>query len=168
MVDGYNKQNMKRFINIISILAVVVMAASSCSKENETPLKSVNQELVGDWHLSETTVEGTTLSNDVDVYLRIWADGKFELYQKSTGQMRYDAYSGNCWSEDGNILAGKYDNGKAWETKYIVTATSNSITLKSYDFLETQKYVKAEIPKEVTDNANRATKSSTDSSTPIL
>jgi hypothetical protein len=107
MVDGYNKQNMKRFINIISILAAVVIAGSSCSTEKETPLKSVNQELTGDWHLSETTVEGTTLSNDVDVYLRIWADGKFELYQKSTGQMRYDVYSGKCWSESGNILAGK-------------------------------------------------------------
>ena len=168
MVDGYNKQNMKRFINIISILAAVVIAGSSCSTEKETPLKSVNQELVGDWHLSETTVEGTILSNDVDVYLRISSNGRFELYQKSTDQMRYDAYSGNCWSEGKDLLAGKYDNGKDWGTRYIVKITSTGLVLRSYDYLETQKYVKAEIPENVIEDADRSTKSSAKSSTPIL
>lgn len=168
MVDGYNKQDMKRIKNIISILAAVVIAASSCTKEGETPLKTVNQELVGDWQLSETTVEDAVVSKEVDVYLRIYSNGNFELYQKGTDQIRYDVYTGNCWSENGNLLTGEYDNGTTWETRYIVTTTSNGFTLKSYDYLEEQKYVKAEIPKDVIDNANRSTKSSTKISTPIL
>ena len=168
MVDGYNKQDMKRIKNIISILAAVVIAASSCTKEGETPLKTVNQELVGDWQLSETTVEGAVVNKEVDVYLRIYSNGNFELYQKGTGQIRYDVYTGNCWSENGNLLTGEYDNGTTWETRYIVKSTSNGFTLKSYDYLEEQKYVKAEIPKDVIDNANRSTKSSTKISTPIL
>ena len=168
MVDGYNKQDMKRIKNIISILAAVVIAASSCTKEGETPLKTVNQELVGDWQLSETTVEGAVVSKEVDVYLRIYSNGNFELYQKGTDQIRYDVYTGNCWSENGNLLTGEYDNGTTWETRYIVTTTSNGFTLKSYDYLEEQKYVKAEIPNDVIDNANRSTKSSTNISTPIL
>ena len=169
MEDGYNNRNMKRLINIITGLAVMVMAAVSCSNQDmELPAKTVDPALVGEWHLAGMKADGEYIGQDTDVYLVISEYGSFELYQKTGSQeMRYDRYSGNCWTEDG-ILTGVYSDGKPWGSRYEYAKTFDGFLLKSYNLLEEQKYVKAVLPEEVRTNANPVGTRSAASGSPIL
>ena len=157
---------MKRALNIICGLAILVMAAS-CQKE--APIDSVDPTLVGEWHLTEATAEGTAIMAGIDIYLCINSDCTFELYQKSgTQSVRYDKFTGTCKTEDG-VLTGIYSNGKPWGGKYIFKVTADELLLKTTNLLEEQKYKKVQIPSDVKENANLAlTKAAGAESTPIL
>lgn len=160
---------MKKLINILTGLAVMVIAAVSCSKPDfDLPAKTVDQKLVGEWHLVGMKADGEYVGQDTDVYLAISEYGSFELYQKTGSQaVRYDRYTGNCWTEDG-ILTGVYSDGKPWGARYEYAKTIDGFTLKSYNLLEDQKYVKTVIPEEVRTNANPVGTKSAASGTPIL
>lgn len=158
---------MKKALNIICGLAILVMAAS-CQKEDPIA-DSVDTALVGEWQLKEATAEGTAIMAGIDVYLCINSDCTFELYQKSgTQSVRYDKYTGTCKTEDG-ILTGVYSNGKPWGGKYVFKVTADELLLKTTNLLEEQKYKKTLIPSEIKENANLAlTKAAGTESTPIL
>ena len=60
--------NMKKLINILTGLAVMVIAAVSCAKEDQgLSVKSVDSTLVGDWHLTDTKVEGEVVTDTPEV-----------------------------------------------------------------------------------------------------
>lgn len=158
---------MRRLINITFGFAAMILAAVSCTKDNELPLQAVETALVGEWHLQEAHTEGIAIDENLDIYLAINSDGIFELYQKSGSQsIRYDRYYGRCWSEDG-IITGKYSDGKPWGGKYEYTVNGDELILRSYNLLEVQKYVRVQIPDEIRTNANTITKAAV-SGSPIL
>ena len=167
MEDGSNRKTMKRFINIFTAFAVTICAVS-CNKSETDVQKHLAQELVGEWHLTEAAAEGVVITSDIDIYLAINSDCTFELYQTSGSQsVRYDKFTGICQSS-GDILYGEYNSGEPWASRYTFKIDEDILTLKSYNRLEEQKYVKAEIPADIKDNANVITKSAAATLAPIL
>ena len=157
---------MKRFTNILIGLAALVAVAASCKKEEVPPQQEIDSALVGEWQLVETKAEGTTVAEDMSIYLSIETNGAFELFQKSADQtVRYDRYTGTCTSKDG-IFTGVYSDGKELN-KWMYSFTSEGLVLQSYNLLEVQKYKKVEIPADVRENANSILTKS-DSNSPIL
>jgi hypothetical protein len=158
---------MRRLINIISGLAIIIMTAVSCEKIDDGK-PTIASKLVGEWHFIGMRADGAMLKPEIDIYLSINSDCTFELYQKSGSQnLRYDKYTGTCYT-DGNILTGVYSNGKPWGGKYIYAITMDGFTLKSYNLLEEQRYVKATISEDIKTNANLVTRSAGGFGTPIL
>ena len=159
--------NMKRFINILTGLAVMVIAAVSCAKEDlGLSVKSVDSTLVGDWHLTDTKVEGEVVTDTPEVYLSILADGRFELYQKSSSQLRYTLYTGICWSENG-LLKGEYSNSTSWAT-YTPYIIGTKLILKTYDLMEEMTFEKKSLSEAEKADADVWTKSSAIDYSPIL
>jgi hypothetical protein len=160
--------NMKKLINILTGLAVMVIAAVSCAKEDQgLSVKSVDSTLVGDWHLTDTKVEGEVVTETADVYLSIMADGKFELYQKYSSQLRYTLYTGTCWSENG-LLKGLYSDNTSWATSYIPYIIGTKLVLKTYDFMEEMTFEKKSLSEAEKADADVWTKSSAIDYSPIL
>ena len=159
---------MKKLINILTGLAVMVIAAVSCAKEDQgLSVKSVDSTLVGDWHLTDTKVEGEVVTETADVYLSIMADGKFELYQKYSSQLRYTLYTGTCWSENG-LLKGLYSDNTSWATSYIPYIIGTKLVLKTYDFMEEMTFEKKSLSEAEKADADVWTKSSAIDYSPIL
>ena len=159
---------MKKLINILTGLAVIVIAAVSCAKEDQgLSVKSVDSTLVGDWHLTDTKVEGEVVTETADVYLSIMADGKFELYQKYSSQLRYTLYTGTCWSENG-LLKGLYSDNTSWATSYIPYIIGTKLVLKTYDFMEEMTFEKKSLSEAEKADADVWTKSSAIDYSPIL
>ena len=159
---------MKKLINILTGLAVMVIAAVSCAKEDQgLSVKSVDSTLVGDWHLTATKVEGEVVTETADVYLSIMADGKFELYQKYSSQLRYTLYTGTCWSENG-LLKGLYSDNTSWATSYIPYIIGTKLVLKTYDFMEEMTFEKKSLSEAEKADADVWTKSSAIDYSPIL
>jgi hypothetical protein len=149
-------------------LAVMVIAAVSCAKEDQgLSVKSVDSTLVGDWHLTDTKVEGEVVTETADVYLSIMADGKFELYQKYSSQLRYTLYTGTCWSENG-LLKGLYSDNTSWATSYIPYIIGTKLVLKTYDFMEEMTFEKKSLSEAEKADADVWTKSSAIDYSPIL
>lgn len=158
---------MKRTLNIIIGLVALVLATASCQKEVSAD-KTIDPIVVGEWHLVGAKAEGVSILKDIDIYLCIYADCSFELYQKSgTQEIRYDLYTGTCFTENG-VLTGVYSNGKSWGGKYIYTKTADKLLLKTTNNLEEQTYTKCQIPAEVRENANTNTRSVSVTGSPIL
>lgn len=162
-------KKMKRFIYILTAVAAMIIATAGCQKaENET-VTGIDPHVVGEWKLDVVISEGYNNPGVPEVYLCIKSDCTFELYQKSgTQSVRFDKFTGTCSTEDG-LLKGVYSSGKEWGSKWEYFITMNGITLKSFNLLEENRYIKAEIPAEVRENANIIdTKSTYAASTPIL
>lgn len=146
----------------------MVIAAVSCAKEDQgLSVKSVDSTLVGDWHLTDTKVEGEVVTETADVYLSIMADGKFELYQKYSSQLRYTLYTGTCWSENG-LLKGLYSDNTSWATSYIPYIIGTKLVLKTYDFMEEMTFEKKSLSEAEKADADVWTKSSAIDYSPIL
>ena len=152
----------------------MITAVAGCQKmenekvENET-VTSIDNHLVGEWKLSVMISEGFNNPDVPEIYLCINSDCTFELYQKSgTQSVRFDKFTGTCYTENG-LLIGVYSSGEKWASKWEYFTTLAGITLKSFNLLEENRYVKTEIPAEVRENANVVdTKSAYAASTPIL
>ena len=158
---------MKRVLNIIIGLSALAFATVACQKETATTT-SLDQTLVGEWHLADAKAEGASIMKDIDIYLCINTDGTFELYQQSgTQELRYDLYTGTCYTENG-VLTGVYSDGKPWGGKYTYSNTTEGLLLKTTNNLEEQSYIKCQIPAEVRDNANINTRTASAAGSPIL
>ena len=159
--------NMKKLINIMIGLTVMVIAAVSCSKEEQgLPVKTIDSSLVGDWHLTGTKVEDVVVTETTDVYLCILPDGRFELYQKSSSQLRYTLYTGICWSENG-LLKGEYSNNTLWAT-YTPYLIGTKLILKTYDLMEEMTFEKKSLSEAEKAEAHVWTKTSAIDYSPIL
>lgn len=145
--------DMKRLIYILTAFAALM--AASCEKAgNDVAPATLDPSVVGEWHLTRMMAEDNVNEDIPDVYLDINPDGTFELYQKSgTQSLRHDKFTGTCYTKDG-ILGGVYSNGDEWGSKWEYTITLDGLILRSFNMIEENMYVKAEIPQEVRDNAN--------------
>ena len=155
-------------------LAALAGLTASCDMledggaDNGTVNRTVDTSVVGEWHLSSMTSEGNSDMEMPDIYLRINQDGTFELYQKSgTQALRHDKFTGTCYTRDG-ILYGKYSTGEAWASKWEYSVTADGLTLRSFNLLEINIYIKTAIPDDVVENAYEIYAKSQGSCTPIL
>ena len=159
---------MKRIIEKL-MMAVVLIAAAACSKEEGEPKKYIDPAFVGEWHLTEATSEGVTINDNLDVYIVLNEDGSFEIYQQNLEeQLRYDKYTGTYYCQSG-LMTGVYSDGKSWGAKYIPSVSDDRLTLKSNDFMEVQKYKRESLSEEEKQDASIVSvKSSASVYSPIL
>ena len=99
--------------------------------------------IAGEWHYT-TTESGV----QIDVYLGLYADYTFDLYQK-IGDGAYRLYRGT-WNIEEGILTGKYNDGEPWAASYDAAVQDKTLTLTSKnDAAEVSTYTACEIPEEV-------------------
>lgn len=108
--------------------------------------------IAGEWHYT-TTESGV----QIDVYLGLYADYTFDLYQK-IGDGPHYLYKGK-YNFDGQILSGTYSDYTPWAHDYKVTRSGGSLILTSVaspDYSVT--YKKESIPESVKTHYMPATK----------
>ena len=139
---------MKKFFTRIVLCAAAVLAFAACSNPEEEKMEII----AGEWHYT-TTESGV----QIDVYLGLYADYTFDLYQK-IGDGPHYLYKGK-YSFDGQILSGTYSDYTPWAHDYKVTRSGGSLTLTSVaspDYSVT--YKKESIPESVKTHYMPATK----------
>ena len=151
---------MKKKINLLMLLAVVLFAA--CDKTIETPetLEVKPYNLEGTWVLAE--LSGNALADSAYVYLVIDRGYTYEIYE-NTASMYPVLFTGKYELEYdwrvGDVISGTYDYGLgAWSNEYVITALyKKSMTWKAKDEDgETQEYVRVdEVPAEIVEAARR-------------
>ena len=133
---------MKTIYRIILALSVL-LASVACGEKNEGP--AVSEKIVAEWHL--ISVSGMTSAPQV--YVDFSQDLSFELYQK-IGEGAFRLYRGS-WNIDGDVLAGKYNDGEEWGTRYQISIDGKTLTMKYsiHDSEVTSVYTSVVIPSEV-------------------
>jgi hypothetical protein len=148
---------MKKFLSRIVLCAAAVLSFAACSNPEEEKMEII----AGEWHYT-TTESGV----QIDVYLGLYTDYTFDLYQK-IGDGPHYLYKGK-YEFDGQILSGTYSDYTPWANDYQVTRSGSSLTLTSVsapDYSVT--YVKESIPESVKTHYMPATKAG-ESPMPIL
>lgn len=108
--------------------------------------------IAGEWHYT-----ATESGVQIDVYLGLYSDYTFDLYQK-IGDGPHYLYKGK-YNFDGQILSGTYSDYTPWAHDYKVTRSGGSLTLTSAaspDYSVT--YKKESIPESVKTHYMPATK----------
>ena len=108
--------------------------------------------IAGEWRYT-----ATESGVQIDVYLGLYSDYTFDLYQK-IGDGPHYLYKGK-YNFDGQILSGTYSDYTPWAHDYKVTRSGGSLTLTSVaspDYSVT--YKKESIPESVKTHYMPATK----------
>lgn len=134
---------MKKYIAIL--MGILVLAG--CKKNNPEPKPA---SLDGDWELTAVSTKSVKIgSESVSVYIS-FSDGNFVLYQQ-LGNTRPRKYNGT-YTLAGNVLEGKYSDGRSLGSKWEVSLENDSLKLVS-ETNEVDTYKKCTIPAEVKEKA---------------
>ena len=139
---------MKKFFTKIVLCAAAVLSFAACSNPEEEKMEII----AGEWHYT-----ATESGVQIDVYLGLYSDYTFDLYQK-IGYGPHYLYKGK-YNFDGQILSGTYSDYTPWAHDYKVTRSGGSLTLTSVaspDYSVT--YKKESIPESVKTHYMPATK----------
>lgn len=139
---------MKKFFTRIVLFAAAALAFAACSNPEEEKMEII----AGEWHYT-TTESGV----QIDVYLGLYADYTFDLYQK-IGDGPHYLYKGK-YEFDGQVLTGVYTDYTPWAHDYQVTRSGSNLTLTSVNTPDySVTYKKEAIPQEVKTHYMPATK----------
>lgn len=158
---------MKLIINNILSIAAAVLIAAGCSKPATEEVPVLDNALVGEWHLTQTEVDGSVLDTQHDIYIAFHKDCTFELFQKSGDQQRFTKLTGTCSLED-NRLTGIYSDGTPWGSAYTVVLAADSLTLTNETLTEVQTYRKEAVSEDIRNNADIKAKASNNDIIPAL
>ena len=104
MVDGSNMYMlMKKIVTLIMVCAAAMFAFAACGDPEAEKLEKV----VGEWHYT-----GVESGVQIDIYLGLYNDSTFDLYQK-VGDGPHYLYKGK-FSFDGQVLTGTYSDYTPW------------------------------------------------------
>ena len=148
---------MKKFFTRIVLCAAAVLAFAACSNPEEEKMEIIG----GEWHYT-----ATESGVQIDVYLGLYSDYTFDLYQK-IGDGPHYLYKGK-YQFDGQTLTGVYSDYTPWANDYQVTRSGSSLILTSVsnpDYSVT--YTKEAIPESVKTHFLQMTKAG-DAPMPIL
>lgn len=144
---------------LIYILALVSVVAAGCKKESPQATETLQDKICGEWKCTPSTIEG-------NIYASFGADGTFELYQK-IGDGAYRLYRGK-WTLEGEVINGKYNDGKPWGSSYTVSMTEDKSSMKwTASNGEENTYSRSEIPSEVKENCVIEVKAAENESQPL-
>lgn len=130
---------------IIFMICTVLLIAGCGNKEEK---KNLDELLIGEWHSTSLSIsDAYTYAGEV--YIGFNADKTFDLYQK-IGEGAFRLYRGS-WNIDGDVLAGKYNDGEEWGTRYQISIDGKTLTMKYsiHDSEVTSVYTSVVIPSEV-------------------
>lgn len=110
----------------ICILSAVIAMITACG---EKPAQTVTLKIVGSWELTDIqyTKAAQIGGETVEVRLVFDADGSFSMSQM-LGEGRFVDYSGS-WVLDGEILSGKYSDGKDWGASYSISVDDRTLSM---------------------------------------
>lgn len=128
---------------IVFALIAAVLLASGCGDGKKGPA-----DIVGDWELTgaELTTKSIQIGTEkIEVFISFMSGNRFEMYQK-LGAGRFYKYSGT-YSLAGNLLSGKYDDGKSWGNTYEVSVSGTTLTMTATQgSSDVYTYTKCTIP----------------------
>ena len=112
-----------KLIKLFSVAAAVLMTACTTGKEE----KAID--ITGTWDLIgiEVTKAAQLGDETVSVEITFNADKTFSITQ-TLGGGRAEEFAGS-WQLAGNVLTGKYSNGKAWGSSYEVSVENSTLTM---------------------------------------
>ena len=144
-------KTIKIYLFVCATLAILTSCGGSGTKEPADPAHATSCALVaGEWHLTDGAGNATT---GYDIYLRLTADGKFEMYQQLQAT-RYTEYKGT-FAFAGKVMSGKYDDGISWHSSYtaVLNASRSTLTLTSTTEPDNVSvFTRTTIPTEVFDH----------------
>ncbi len=146
---------MKRLLYLFNIIFAMLFVACGGSSENDVDSYDYTK-ISAEWKLTEWA----DMPADMDVYIAFETNQTFTMYQQ-TETVRFVKYNGT-YSVKGDVISGKYSDGKPWGSSYILSFKGESMTLVSKtDVAEVNVYTKTTIPAEVKEEAesNVASKS---------
>ena len=110
----------------ICILSAVIAMITACG---EKPAQTITPKIVGSWELTDIqyTKAAQIGGETVEVRLVFDADGSFSMSQM-LGEGRLVDYSGS-WVLDGEILSGKYSDGKDWGASYSISVDDRTLSM---------------------------------------
>lgn len=113
----------RKLIKLFSVAAAVLMTACTTGKEE----KAID--ITGTWDLIgiEVTKAAQLGDETVSVEITFNADKTFSITQ-TLGGGRAEEFAGS-WQLAGNVLTGKYSNGKAWGSSYEVSVENSILTM---------------------------------------
>jgi hypothetical protein len=113
----------RKLIKLFYFAAAVLMTACTTGKEE----KAID--ITGTWDLIgiEVTKAAQLGDETVSVEITFNADKTFSITQ-TLGGGRAEEFSGS-WQLAGNMLTGKYSNGKAWGSSYEVSVENSTLTM---------------------------------------
>ena len=113
----------RKLIKLFSVAAAVLMTACTTGKE----VKAID--ITGTWDLIgiEVTKAAQLGDETVSVEITFNADKTFSITQ-TLGGGRAEEFAGS-WQLAGNVLTGKYSNGKAWGSSYEVSVENSTLTM---------------------------------------
>ena len=113
----------RKLIKLFSVAAAVLMTACTTGKEE----KAID--ITGTWDLIgiEVTKAAQLGDETVSVEITFNADKTFSITQ-TLGGGRAKEFAGS-WQLAGNVLTGKYSNGKAWGSSYEVSVENSTLTM---------------------------------------
>lgn len=117
---------MKKYIRFIYIMTAVLAIVTACG---EKPAHTVTPKIVGSWELTDIqyTKAAQIGGETVEVRLVFDVDGSFSMSQM-LGEGRFVDYSGS-WVLDGEILSGKYSDGKDWGASYSISVDDRTLSM---------------------------------------
>lgn len=113
----------RKLIKLFYFAAAVLMTACTTGKEE----KAID--ITGTWDLIgiEVTKAAQLGDETVSVEITFNADKTFSITQ-TLGGGRAEEFAGS-WQLAGNVLTGKYSNGKAWGSSYEVSVENSTLTM---------------------------------------
>ena len=113
----------RKLIKLFSVAAAVLMTACTTGKEE----KAID--ITGTWDLIgiEVTKAAQLGDETVSVEITFNADKTFSITQ-TLGGGSAEEFAGS-WQLAGNVLTGKYSNGKAWGSSYEVSVENSTLTM---------------------------------------
>ena len=111
---------MRKIFTKMMVCAAAVFAFAACGDIEAERLEKV----AGEWHYT-----GVESGVEIDIYLGLYTDYTFDLYQK-VGEGPHYLYKGK-YSYDGDVLSGTYSDYTPWAHDYKVATSKSSMTLTS-------------------------------------
>ena len=148
---------MRKIFTKIMVCAAAIFAFAACGD----PEAEMLEQVAGEWHYT-----GVESGVEIDIYLGLYTDKTFDLFQK-VGDGPHYLYKGK-FNYDGQVLSGTYSDYTPWAQDYKVTKSNASLTLTSVatpDYSITFK--KEAIPQSVRTHYMPVTKAE-DSILPVL
>jgi hypothetical protein len=148
---------MRKIFTKIIVIVAAVFTLAACGLSDARKF----DRLVGEWHY---TCQESGVS--IDIYLALYGDNSFDLYQK-VGEGPHYLYKGTFeFSED--VLVGTYSDYTPWAHDYTVTTSKTTLTMTSVaDPKYTLSFTKEAIPESVRTHYMPVTKAE-DQVLPIL
>lgn len=111
---------MRKIFTKIIVIVAAVFTLAACGLSDARKF----DRLVGEWHYT-----GQESGVSIDIYLALYGDNSFDLYQK-VGEGPHYLYKGKFeYFED--VLTGTYSDYTPWAHDYTVTTSKTSLTMTS-------------------------------------